>query len=66
MDLINDLGNDLAVAFLIDKKHRQKLDSRDAVDLIDRIRAALNGAAKGGPENVLGDRSEQSNGVAAH
>lgn len=66
MDLINDLGNDLAVAFLIDKKHRQKLDSRDAVDLIDRIRAALNGTAKGGPENARADRSEQSNGAAAH
>ncbi len=50
MDLLNDLGNDLAVAFLIEKKHRQKLDSRGAVDLIDRIRAALNSTPQGEPD----------------
>lgn len=46
MDLINDLGNDLAVAFLVERQYRQKLDSRAAVDLIDRIEAALQRVAR--------------------
>jgi hypothetical protein len=41
MDLINDLGNDLATAFLVERQLRQKLDSRAALDLIDRIEKAL-------------------------
>ena len=41
MDLIDDLGNDLALAFLVEKKHRQKIDSKDVLALIGRIKAAL-------------------------
>jgi hypothetical protein len=41
MDLIDDLGSDLAVAFLVEQKHRPKLDSREAVILIDRVKTAL-------------------------
>lgn len=66
MDLLNDLGNDLAVAFLIEKKHRQKLDSRGAVDLIDRIRAALNSTPQGEPEKGFAEPLEQLNGAASH
>jgi hypothetical protein len=41
MDLIDDLGNDLAFAFLVEKKHRQRIDSKDVLALISRIKAAL-------------------------
>lgn len=41
MDLIDDIGNDLALAFLVEKKHRHKLTSQDVLALISRIKAAL-------------------------
>ncbi len=41
MDLISDLGNDLAVAFLVEKRHGQKIESKEVLALIGRIRAAL-------------------------
>ena len=46
MDLIDDLGNDLALAFLVEKKYRQKIDSKDVLALIRRIKAALNRVAQ--------------------
>ncbi|MEJ7848354.1 MAG: hypothetical protein WKF92_09720 [Pyrinomonadaceae bacterium] len=41
MDLIDDIGNDLALAFLVEKKHRQNLTSQDVLALIRRIKAVL-------------------------
>lgn len=41
MDLIDDIGNDLALAFLVEKKHRQNLTSQDVLALITRIKAVL-------------------------
>jgi len=41
MDLIDDLGTDLALAFLVDRKYRQKIDSEDIPPLIRRVKAAL-------------------------
>jgi len=41
MDLIDDLGTDLALAFLVERKHRQKIDSEDIPGLINRIKASL-------------------------
>lgn len=41
MELINDLGTDLAVAFLIEKRYRQKLDSEEALALISRVTELL-------------------------
>lgn len=41
MDLIDDLGTDLALAFLVERKYRQKIDSEDIPPLIRRVRAAL-------------------------
>ena len=41
MNLITDLESDLATAFIIEKKHSQKLDMRAAVSLIDRVTAEL-------------------------
>lgn len=41
MDLIDDLGTDLALAFLVERKHREKIESEDVLPLIRRIKAAL-------------------------
>jgi hypothetical protein len=49
MELINDLGTDLAVAFLVEKRYQQKLDVEEARELIGRIRDLLESA-----ENVMG------------
>ena len=45
MDLISDLGNDLAFAFLVEKKHHHKIDSKDVLALIGRIKSALHRVA---------------------
>lgn len=39
MDLIDDLENDLALAFLVEKK--QKIDSHEALALIGKIKEVL-------------------------
>ncbi len=41
MDLMNDLSNDLAFAFLVERKNEGDLTSRDVRELIDRIKHAL-------------------------
>ncbi|HLA96745.1 MAG TPA: hypothetical protein VK612_13570 [Pyrinomonadaceae bacterium] len=41
MDLINDLGSDLAMAFLVERTYGRKLDSREAIVLIDRVKTEL-------------------------
>jgi hypothetical protein len=41
MDLVNDLGNDLVLAMLVEKKHGEKIDSKEIVSLIGRIREVL-------------------------
>ena len=48
MELINDLGTDLAVAFLVEKRYQQKLDVEEALELISRVRDLLESA-----ENVM-------------
>lgn len=44
MELINDLGTDLAVAFLVEKRYQQKLDFEEALALIGRVRELLESA----------------------
>jgi len=41
MNLVNELGNDLALAFLVEKKHAEKLDSKEILALIDNIKRVL-------------------------
>ena len=41
MNLLNELENDLALAFLVEKKHTEKIDSRDARALIARVKKVL-------------------------
>jgi hypothetical protein len=42
MDLIDDLDNDLVFAFLVEGKHRQKIDAQEAVVLLKKVRTVLN------------------------
>lgn len=41
MNLLNELENDLALAFLVEKKHMEKIDSKDARALIAKVKDAL-------------------------
>lgn len=41
MDLINELGNELALTFLVEKKFTEKIESSDVPSLIDKIKHIL-------------------------
>ena len=41
MNLVNELENDLVWAFLIEKQHSEKIDSKEVVALVDRVREVL-------------------------
>ena len=41
MNLLNELENDLALAFLVEKKHTEKIDSKDARALIAKVKNVL-------------------------
>ena len=41
MDLIDELGNEIAFAVLVNKQHREKIDSKEVLPLIGRLRDAL-------------------------
>jgi hypothetical protein len=41
MNLMSDLGNELALAVLIEKKHSEKISSKDILPLIKRLKDAL-------------------------
>jgi hypothetical protein len=41
MDLINDLGTDLAFAFLVERRYWQKIDPEKARALIDQVTKLL-------------------------
>lgn len=45
MNLISDLGTDLAVAFFVEKRHRQKIESKDVPAFIEKIEAVLESEA---------------------
>jgi hypothetical protein len=47
MDLINDLGTDLALAFLVEQRYRQKIDPARARALIDQVRRLLETSSTG-------------------
>ncbi|HMQ03290.1 MAG TPA: hypothetical protein PKD26_05185 [Pyrinomonadaceae bacterium] len=63
MDLINDLGSDLAIAFLVEKKLERKIALREAIVLIDRVTSELKGVS--GPDNVDGEPLSPSKTEAA-
>ncbi len=41
MDLVNELGTDLALAFLVEKRHTGKIDSKEVRALIAKVRKVL-------------------------
>lgn len=41
MNLINDLGDEVAFAVLVEKRHLEKIDSGDVLPLISRIKEVL-------------------------
>ncbi len=41
MDLINELGNELALTLLVEKKFVEKIESSDVPSLIDRVKHIL-------------------------
>jgi ribosome biogenesis SPOUT family RNA methylase Rps3 len=41
MNLVNELENDLALAFFVDKLHSETLDSKGVVALMNRVREIL-------------------------
>ena len=41
MDLIDELGNELALTFLVEKKFTEKIESSDVPSLIDKIKHIL-------------------------
>jgi hypothetical protein len=41
MNLVNELGSDIALAFLFERRYREKLEGNEVVDLISRVRFVL-------------------------
>ncbi len=41
MNLVNELSSELVLAFLVEKKHAEKLDNNDALALIGRVKEVL-------------------------
>lgn len=66
MNLINDLGDEVAFAVLVEKKHLGKIKSGDVLPLISRIKEVLQAASNREDireENLTADRNAK---VATH
>lgn len=66
MDLISDLGNDLAVAFLVEKRHVQRIESKEVLALIGRIRAALQPLSRSEAKEPEARFAENNSRSASH
>jgi hypothetical protein len=55
MDLIDDLDTELVLAFLVEKRYWQKIDSREVVDLIGRLTELLDSRSRGQREIAYGE-----------
>lgn len=51
MNLINDLGSELAIAVLIEKRNSEKLNSEDILPLINRLNEALDAVSRRAEES---------------
>lgn len=58
MDLIDDLGTDLAVAFLVEEKHLERIERKDAVCIIGRVRHELSRVAESRDHGEQDGRAE--------
>ncbi|MFV0389839.1 MAG: hypothetical protein ACK5NT_13925 [Pyrinomonadaceae bacterium] len=43
MEVVDDLGNEIVFAVLVDKSKRNKIDSKEIIPLLQRIRESLQG-----------------------
>jgi hypothetical protein len=66
MEILNELGNDLAFAFLVEKKHGAKIDSKSALALIERVRKVLQPVSKEEKTSGKIAISEKSVGFSSH
>ncbi len=66
MNLINELGTDLALAFLVEQRYRQKIDSEDALALISQVRRLLESASKEMAPGESDAPSEKVHILSAH
>ncbi len=66
MELLNELGNDLALAFLVEKKHKSKIDSKSALALIERVREVLKSVSKEEKTIVKDLDAEKSVSISSH
>ncbi len=41
MDLVNELSSELALAFLVEKKHAERLNANDVLALIGKVKEVL-------------------------
>ena len=65
MNLISDLETDLAFAFLVEKRHRQKIDGRRALELIGRVKNLLETTGDRQTRHELAD-DDTARGASAH
>lgn len=66
MDLINDLGTDLAFAFLVEKRYRQKIDSEEAIELIGRVTTLLESVSTRSTEDKTSADDRSTASTASH
>lgn len=66
MELLNDLGNDLALAFLVEKKHNTKIDSKSALALIGRVKEVLRSVSHEEKTFLKDAGTEKSVGLSSH
>lgn len=60
MNLINDLGNELAISVLIEKRHSEKMSSKDVLPLINRINEAAQPVSYDEGSNKAGDSAAKA------
>lgn len=66
MNLINDLGDEVALAVLVEKKHFGKIKSGDVLPLISRIKEVLQAVSDRKDIHEENPTLEQIAKVAAH
>ena len=55
MNVISELGNELAVAVLVEKKHNEKINTQEALNLIRNVQAVLSSSAVGVNREIIED-----------
>jgi len=58
MDLISDLNSEIALAVLVENRHREKLELREAIKVMCRISSALQPLSQ--PNEEAGRRGSES------